>query len=569
VVVEENGVQHRQLQCRIEELDACEIFEDSSSEKASKRDSMKRNFDPTRRQMHLTPELVKSERMDRLNLLTDIGRCQDQVEELIALFRNLNARNARAAKPNAPRPRQSYATRLTQRGAHVGPRRSIDLENARTHLAQSLEDALKLLERFPRERDMIRRSETPSGATISPMELLDAVDRMERMSHEGSGEISERPSSAARSLSSNRKRNADSRGNDRLPVLRETLSCSSAPCSTPNEICQIHRRQGEATYLTKISPFEEISGRHSSDSYFWNVFTSGMSQRSSPPFRVFFQAPIRFGTLSPNSSQSLSGLETSFAIRIQTHLERDALSDSELLNQQEDLSLLRRTNSAIAALCPSDQPHTLDRQRSMAASTDWDVVEDGISVRDTQSHHLTLSETPERNENELDQRPGRLSPEVVQWTSTAFSTLEFRPQSHVVEESPLLTTLSRLSNFSEMNKNVSQQQCRIDRSVQCDISSQSTTMVPWTSGCGIWFKKKKKKPRELRKSTTLPSKLQNMSEEDSLPDRSHVTCGFRTAVRAALRPSCPNGKREVRSGSSSCLYKGEESDTVHFGPSAA
>jgi len=320
-----------------------------------------------------------------------------------------------------------------------------------------------------------------------------------------------------------------------------------------------------------MSPFEEISGRHSSDSCFWNIFSSTVSQRSSAPFRVFFQAPIRFGTLSPNSSQSLSGLDTDFAIRIQTHLERDALSDSELINQSEDFSLLRRSNSAIAALCPSEQPLTLDRQRSMAASSDWDVVEDGISVRDTQSHHLTFCETPERDTTETDgrdHRPGRLSPEVMQWTSTAFSTLEFRPQSHVVEESPLLTTFSRLSNFSEMNNNVSQLHCRIDRSVQCDISSQiSTTMVPWTSGCGIWFKKKKKKRRQLRQCTTFPSpKITGGAE--SLADRSHVTCGFRTAVRAALRPSCPNGKRDVRGGYSRCLNREEDSNTAQFGPSA-
>lgn len=477
------------------ERDACDIFEDSSSGRGSKKDSQKRMFDPTERQMHLTPELVKSERVDRLNLLTDISRCQDQVEELIALFRSLNARNAKAPTPETtPKLRQRFTSRLPRRRIQVGPRRSVDLENARAHLAQSLEDALKLLERFPREREVIRRSGTPSShAPISPLELLDAVDRL---SLEGSGETSEL-GAAARSRKWNESRN------DRLPVLEESLSFSSDPCTTShctNEVCWIHRQAENS----KISPFEEFSGRHSSDSYFWNLFSSGVSQ-SSQPFRVFFQAPIQFGTLSHKSSQSLSGLETSFASRIQTHLERDAVSDSDILCQPDDLSLLHRSNSAIAALCPAVQPLTIDRQRSMAGSSDWDVVEDGISVRDTHERRFSFSEASGRKSNTHeggDQRPGRLSPEIVQWTSTAFSTLEFRPQSHVIEELRPLTSQSLLSDFSEMNKNVSQQQCRIDRSVQCDISAQSTRMVPWTSSCGIWFKKKKR--RSFRHSATLP-----------------------------------------------------------------
>lgn len=376
---EEGTTGTEQRSCKYPERDVWDAFEDSSTEAISKPESSMHTFDPTERRLQMTSELVKSERKDRVSLLMDISRCQVQVEELITLFRSLN--RPQPVRESTPKLRQRFKSRIP-RSIQVGPRRSVDLEHARANLAQSLQDALALLDRFPRERELIRRSITPSnGVSPSPNELIDAVDRLEQISLAESGDLSDELASTARSLS--RRWNTVPRANDRLPILKESLSFSSDPSTTPFELVDNDRMTDPRADNPVGSNLFPNETRQRSDSSFRSLFSNEMESRDSfQPFRVFSQDPIHFGHLTHNSSQSLSGLITAIGLRPQTHFERDAMSDSEIPNSRRDFTLCRRTRSATAALCPTSRiKETVDCDRSIEGSSDWDIVEDGLCLQ--------------------------------------------------------------------------------------------------------------------------------------------------------------------------------------------
>ena len=551
------GAQSDAMQIRNEvEVDG-DDGEWSSTEGASEGDSLKKVFDPSERHVpqkqQQPPPPVNAEL-----LLTDIVRCQSQVEELIELFKsssNVPTRMATSTKPatvtktrngeespfleTTPRLRQRFASRIPRCSAEAPPKGSPDLEDARQQLTESLEDALALLERFPRERQLLQRSLTPSSAVpLTHNELLEAVDCLEqiRLHPSSDGDANEEQTREQDLLAYGKRRPTSRfRDVDRLPVLEETLSLSSDPSTTSSRYTGNAFWVHDATNamiscplsLSRASPFDEHCHHDHRDvstaSDLWELFQTPSRNRDSSqqPFRVFTQDPIQLGDLSRNSSQSLSGLETACAIRVRTRLERDAASDSEVLLTNEDTyPSPRRCHSATAALCPSSsssssaQTNTHQRYTSLAESSDWDVVESGISVRGLSVCHYTYVCTNTcmvvaEDHQGHDAVPGRLTPETLPWTSTAFSTIEFRPTSRTVDVlSPSLYRKSRMTHVSETStSHMSRKlQPRVDRSVQCDFSvTSSEGITPWSGGCGFWFKKKNKKHRSNALSRILLS----------------------------------------------------------------
>ena len=481
----------------------------------------------------------------RAEFLKDVSRCQDQVEELIEVFR-LMATGKRTSPQPAPAAVRVDTPQLRERFKSKLPRKRtettmttkaqpgvLDLEQARANLEESLRDALHLLDKFPRERELIQRSvEPPDGDPLSHEELLEVVDCLEQISLYESA-----PTEDAESMYQQRQCLGDQPpsishkdwnvADSYAPVLEECLNFSSDPCSTPSgcedEMFWIHNQAEEALFKGQQCPsrespdvFEHQACVNDSSRSPEFVLAQSKSRESSHPFRVFFQDPIYFGSLSRNSSQSLSGCQTSFAIRIETHLERDALSDSEERDTNEDsLPMCRRTHSAIAALCPVSCPQDVahGRQRSLADSSDWDVVEDGISVRGPMGSLSPAFGTCCLDTHlEMDEAPGRLTPEVVPWSSVAFSTFE-PPQS---SRRDFTYSLSRdtgcSARASEQNSEACHtlshdNRCTVDRSVQCDNSSQMHERTrQGLTGCGFLFKKKatNRKNRGLVSRMLLP-----------------------------------------------------------------
>ena len=620
----------------------------SSTEGASEGDSLKKVFDPSERHAPPPPPvLTNTSPTPPVNaelLLTDIVRCQSQVEELIDLFKSANlptrmatTKPATAAKTRdgeespfletTPRLRQRFASRIPRCSAEAPPMDHRNLEDARQQLTQSLEDALALLERFPRERQLLQRSLTPSSAVpLTHNELLEAVDCLEQISlHASSDGDANEEQTREQDLLAYGKRRSTSRFRDvdRLPVLEETLSLSSDPCTTPSRYTGNEFWVHDATNamiscplsLSRASPFDEHCHHDHHDastaSDLWELFqTPSRNRDSSQPFRIFTQDPIQLGDLSRNSSQSLSGLETACAIRVRTRLERDAASDSEVLLTNEDIDPSpRRCHSATAALCPtssssssSAQTNIHQRYTSLAESSDWDVVEGGISVRGLSlclylpacTRPTTCMAVAEDYQGH-DAVPGRLTPETLPWTSTAFSTIEFRPNSRTVDVfSPSLCRKSRMTHVSETSTtHMSRElQPRVDRSVQCDFSvTSSEGITPWSGGCGFWFKKKNKKHRSnalrriLLSSSGMPQLGSDLSlyrrygvlrdhcassrnDGGSLAMETGILCGIRTAVRAALRPPCPHTKRD-RDKRSGCVSTYLYSDSALSGTTRA
>lgn len=421
------------------------------------------------------------------NLMEDISRCQDQVEELIQLFSIMSTNQHQPSPPEqsskTPR-RVSSSRRGDQRSppqgqdlideGPLGP--VLDLENARTRLEQSLEDALRVLDQLPQR--------------TKPSEYL--------------GE----------DLSSKRRVYYDSE--EELPDAGPSRPYRCDPIYDLRQISQMERWPIIEESIQLISPSTSVlqndpnsnsrppfgSSRTRTDV---GVQQEPLDQRTGPvisTFRVLFPDPIPHGRLPRSSSQNLSGIESTLPTRIRPRIERDAWSDSEdLLTDKEPTSPLRRTKSASSVLLTCTFTSLLNNSResklhlktctSAGASSDWDVVEGGIAIRERRNP-VTLH--------------NRLAPVEALWTG---NSLPCRHPSKLRTLRRDPTGISLLSEFSDAVFRPERAFYKIDQSVQCDLctgrSEQELTAIE-ASGCvPSLFKKKKQNGKKEPLTQTMIS----------------------------------------------------------------
>eukprot|EP00210_Caulerpa_lentillifera_P001665 g1600.t1 len=483
------------------------------------------------------------------SLMDDISRCQDQVEELIQLF-TVMMRNQHKIdhiqSPSIPPidkfielseakiPKLKCAGNGVQdRGCLVnkGVESVQDLENARFNLKQSLEDALCALDRFPwSDRCSIQSQNEPCGSQENTQQLFikHPLNRHISSQHEAS-DITTMPLSLTRNNLINESEISHTFQTNQCDELRQISKLETIPPMT-NE-------RPDTCQMDSESANEELG-------------------QLCPTYRVLFQEPIHYEeellTTSQCSSQNLTGMESSLTSRLRPRIERDALSefngnqsiDNKL--EAQNLNLTRRTKSAASVLNRSDADRVISEttdklimmtETSVGASSDWDLVEGGISV------HGRPTSSP------LIIQPLHWRDPLWTLSSARYTRDQISQTGHQNRRDPSHVSLlsEELSNL-EVPHNI----CgKIDQSVQCDLfrgRSEKKLRIIEASGCvPSLFRRRKQqsnKKSSLAQMVISASFLSHAMSEARHPSmqisgKNGTLCGIRTAMKQAFCPPRP------------------------------
>lgn len=423
------------------------------------------------------------------NLMEDISRCQDQVEELIQLFSIMSTTQHQPSPPEelTKTPRRVSSGRQPEQRSPEGldlidpgpPGPILDIENARTRLEQSLEDALRVLDQFPQR--------------TKPSELLEEdVSTKRRVYYDSEEDVPDAgPSRPYQGSPIYDLRQISQM--ERWPIIEESIQLTSPSTSVLQNDVNFHSRPSLGFSRTR----QDVG-----------VQQSAVELRTGlvvPTYRVLFPDPIPHGRLPRSSSQNLSGMESTLPTRIQPRIERDALSECEDLTiDEEPTSPLRRTKSASSVLLTCAFTSLLNNSResklhlktctSAGASSDWDVIEGGIAIRERRNP-VTLH--------------NRSAPMEALWTGNSIS-YKHPSKFRTLRRDP--TGISALSEFSDAVFRPERAFYKIDQSVQCDLfagrSEHELTAIE-ASGCvpSLFKKKKQNGKREPLTQTMISHSL--------------------------------------------------------------
>eukprot|EP00210_Caulerpa_lentillifera_P007032 g6726.t1 len=419
------------------------------------------------------------------NLMDDISRCQDQVEELIQLFSIMSSNNEQNKTPPLPVLERSKISRMgTQTGEpgplkrtgldiveHRPPGPVLDMECARARLEQSLDDALYVLSKFPASFSPPSCSQFPHVS--DPTQFTPLSKR--KVYYDSDDEGVELP------LVKYLER-------DGISLFTELDVGPSRRSYQQNANCnfrQISKMEKQPIYTERFKLTPDPVEQQLSPVY--------------PTYRVVFQEPIPFGRSGRNRSQNLSGLESALSYRVRPRIERDAWSEYEEDDLIPDVNpgSIRRTKSAYSvlitdrSLCQKTAAdrHQLHTEISVGDSSDWDFIEGGITM--PERHHPSPP-------------PSRLAPEVM-WTDQSLQ-LGRSEITHVRNRGRDPACVSLLSEFSESVLHPDATYYKIDQSVQCDLiagKSEEELAAIEERGCVPSLFRKKKQNSLKRNSDSV------------------------------------------------------------------